>query len=772
MKCGNPLACWEGFLYTVFMRSRALHSKLSLVFILGTLLFTYGAFTAFAVPPVSPYTPGAVLDPACAPGTLNCTVKILYDLYAENPVAGFTVPVATGDNAVALGDGSVASGAGAIALGAADPATFLTSAPIASGDNSFATGTGTEATNAGATAMGVDTTASGQISFAAGFNAVASGDVSFSLGEGTIASAYRSIAFGNNTVASGNTAAAFGTSADATGSSSFALGENTVASGDTSFAAGALTTASGLRSTAFGFDTAAPSFAETVFGMYTTQYAAAGAASLDLNDRLFSIGNGTLFARNNALTIIKDGTFILNDDDTIWTSGEETKMFFDVVNQAFRVGTVDGIEWEGANLGVNSIALGFSSGGDAAPIASGVNSTAFGLATVASTDYATAFGLLTVASGQTSTAFGNSTIASGVDSTAFGNSTTASGNSSIAFGETSFATADRAIVGGYLSSANGIGSVAFGVGASADGGGSVAIGSSAGAAGEESIAIGQGASSLSYGEVALGVQNTNYVPDNVAAFDLDDRLLVVGNGDGSPGGSDAFTILKDGRVGVGIDNFENTASPEILQVGTNAIAGAVARFTNSAGFCTINPVTTTLNCTSDETLKKNIVSFDTALDSIMRLRPVTYRWNAQSDDAVKTPGFIAQEVEQVLPELVSIDEGTGLRTLSTSSLIPYLTKAVQELNDKINTISAGTAAGTQVGELVVDTLKARRGEFTETLCVGTVCVDEAMLSELLDNAGIDPTPEPEVVSEPDPEPTPDQTPSPDPITEPAPESAV
>lgn len=49
-------------------------------------------------------------------------------------------------------------------------------------------------------------------------------------------------------------------------------------------------------------------------------------------------------------------------------------------------------------------------------------------------------------------------------------------------------------------------------------------------------------------------------------------LILVGNGNGIGLNSDAFTILKNGKTGVGIDNFETTTSDAILQVNGNISA--------------------------------------------------------------------------------------------------------------------------------------------------------------------------------------------------------
>src|SRR5690348_3869602 len=89
------------------MRSYNIRTKLSLVFVLGTLLFGYGAFVAFATPPASPYDPGETLDPTCSPGDTNCTVTPI--------MIGGTVADGT-DTAVLYVDGGLLS---------EDPSDFL-----------------------------------------------------------------------------------------------------------------------------------------------------------------------------------------------------------------------------------------------------------------------------------------------------------------------------------------------------------------------------------------------------------------------------------------------------------------------------------------------------------------------------------------------------------------------------------------------------------------------------------------------------------------------
>ncbi|AEP10670.1 tail fiber domain-containing protein [Micavibrio aeruginosavorus] len=111
--------------------------------------------------------------------------------------------------------------------------------------------------------------------------------------------------------------------------------------------------------------------------------------------------------------------------------------------------------------------------------------------------------------------------------------------------------------------------------------------------------------------------------------------------------------------------------------------------------------------TSDARLKKNIepLKNEYGLDAIMQLKPVTYNWKEKPDDSRKSLGFIAQDVEKIIPEIVGEDSAPKEITLpdgSTetienpkavqySAIVVPLVKAVQELkaeNDALHALNA------------------------------------------------------------------------------------
>lgn len=97
--------------------------------------------------------------------------------------------------------------------------------------------------------------------------------------------------------------------------------------------------------------------------------------------------------------------------------------------------------------------------------------------------------------------------------------------------------------------------------------------------------------------------------------------------------------------------------------------------------------------TSDARLKEQVVTINSAIDTIMKFRPVSFYWIKEYNSSLTNQqfGFIAQEVEKIMPELVipgSYDEEKqeeGNRSLNYIGIIPFLTKAIQEQQEIIGT---------------------------------------------------------------------------------------
>jgi hypothetical protein len=119
-------------------------------------------------------------------------------------------------------------------------------------------------------------------------------------------------------------------------------------------------------------------------------------------------------------------------------------------------------------------------------------------------------------------------------------------------------------------------------------------------------------------------------------------------------------------------------------------------YVNDAG--AIFSTSTSITAISDQSLKENIRDLETGLTQVMALKPRRFDW--KNGDAQNVAGFVAQEVENVLPELVadygySRDEEDNLITkkaLKMGDILPTLVKAIQEQQQMIETLQAKVAA--------------------------------------------------------------------------------
>ena len=143
---------------------------------------------------------------------------------------------------------------------------------------------------------------------------------------------------------------------------------------------------------------------------------------------------------------------------------------------------------------------------------------------------------------------------------------------------------------------------------------------------------------------------------NAMIFNLD------GTGDFEVRDNNAtFLYVRDnGRVGIGTSN-PSQALEIVGRIRTNGI-----------------------NETSDRRFKKDIVTIESALEKLMKLRGVSYKWRTDEypdkkfEDGTQL-GVIAQEIEEVFPEVVVTDE-EGYKSVEYGHLVPVLLEAIKELN--------------------------------------------------------------------------------------------
>ena len=86
---------------------------------------------------------------------------------------------------------------------------------------------------------------------------------------------------------------------------------------------------------------------------------------------------------------------------------------------------------------------------------------------------------------------------------------------------------------------------------------------------------------------------------------------------------------------------------------------------------------------SDKRLKDNIVSLGSeSLAVIDKLNPVSFTWK---EDGVASQGFIAQEVEKIIPELVKTNSETDMKSIQYANLTAVLTAGIKTQAAEIKT---------------------------------------------------------------------------------------
>jgi len=339
--------------------------------------------------------------------------------------------------------------------------------------------------------------------------------------------------------------------------------------------------------------------------------------------------------------VVFEGEYKTQNPGPAPVEGNGTRMMWYPDKSAFRAGTVSGNEWDTDNIGSASNAWGQDTE------ASGFRSTAWGTITEASGSASTAWGAITEASGSGSTAWGLNTVASGFSSTAWGEATIASGT----------------------------GSVAMGIGTLAKSG---------------------------Y-EVALGRYNTDYSPSSTEGWNLDDRLLIIGNGSSSSNRNDALTLLKNGNLGLNMPEPEHrlavavstNSTPDgdgiaVVNTGTGNywnihMSNSWLRFSaNNDNVAYIEATTGAYIETSDRTLKENITPVQEGLlEKVNQINVVNYNYKRDPSKRMTT-GVIAQELEPLFPQFVHSEGEDSKLGVNYSGLSVIAIQAIQEQQQMIN----------------------------------------------------------------------------------------
>ena len=169
--------------------------------------------------------------------------------------------------------------------------------------------------------------------------------------------------------------------------------------------------------------------------------------------------------------------------------------------------------------------------------------------------------------------------------------------------------------------------------------------------------------------------------------------VIFGSGAGS--GSKANVIFTDAE-------FSTTFTPRVANTidlgttsktfrsgifGTSVTVGSTVANTTAVVADNIYATSDIVgNYSSDQRLKDNVLVIDSALTKVNEIGGYSFTWNNKIDDfreGTNDYGVIAQEIENILPDAVSINS-QGNKTVNYNALIPLLVEAVKELSAKVD----------------------------------------------------------------------------------------
>lgn len=165
----------------------------------------------------------------------------------------------------------------------------------------------------------------------------------------------------------------------------------------------------------------------------------------------------------------------------------------------------------------------------------------------------------------------------------------------------------------------------------------------------------------------------NSVTINGVPFDGTADIIISDTGSGGIAGTGIIYIADDNITSA------TTYIPYLFNT-----SGSADTLTISSSSLTFNPAigqlsTTSFNSTSDRRKKEDIEELNYGIDTLLKLQPKQFKFISSQQKSI---GFIAQDMIEIMPEVVSIDD-EGYMGINYSIITAMLVKSIQELKKEI-----------------------------------------------------------------------------------------
>lgn len=352
--------------------------------------------------------------------------------------------------------------------------------------------------------------------------------------------------------------------------------------------------------------------------------------------------------------------------------------------------------------------------------------------------YSLAGGLNTVGSGQSVVVFGNANTVSGNNSLSGGTLNTVGGANNLVAGNSNNVTQSNNVVSGFDHTVVGFHNTVTGISNDVNGQANVVGGDSNETTSTSLSNIVAGTSNTINGRYGLiaGISNEVFTtnPSGTGHGNLivglrntttDSDLCLVGGADNILNTANQClvqgrdnTVTGENAVAIGYTNTASHASSWAIGGNNTVGASTSANYQFNAHFiggyrlysnqalttgARLNPGSNTWAAISDIRAKRDILPLEYGLEEILKIKAFNYYYK---EGTVKSLGFMAQEVQKIIPEIVHIPEQEDdYWSIRYTELIPVLTKAIQEQQTEIQDQNEEIQTLKEVNEVLLEKME-------------------------------------------------------------------